>query len=49
MPLYTDSSTILGSTRINFTSSGLRLNKILEINVLTQTDLPEPVEPATNK
>ena len=49
MPLYTDNSTILGSISNNLTSSGLRIKRILEINVFTHTDLPEPVVPATNR
>ena len=46
MPLYTLSSTTLGSTMISFTSSGCALYKILMIRVLIHTDLPEPVAPA---
>ena len=38
-----------GSTMINFTSSGVALYKILMINVLMQTDFPDPVAPATSR
>ena len=34
---------------ISFTSSGVALYKILMINVLIQTDLPEPVAPAIKR
>ena len=46
MPLYTLSSTTLGSTRISLTSEGFALYKMLIISVLMQTDFPEPVDPA---
>ena len=49
IPSYIESSTIFGSIIINLTLSGLFLSKILVIIVLTQTDLPLPVEPAINK
>ena len=43
-----DNSTTFGSTRINFTSSGRCLKRILEIRVLMHTLLPDPVDPATS-
>ena len=43
------SSTTLGSTIKNRTSSGVALYSKLIINELMQTDLPEPVEPAMSK
>ena len=46
MPLYGASSTILGSTMIKRTSSGVDLYSRLTIKELVQTDLPEPVVPA---
>ena len=47
--MYTDSSTIFGSIRINLTSVGFALNSTLVIRVLMHTDLPEPVAPATSR
>ena len=46
IPLYPDSSTILGSTSIIFTSLGLALYNIDTIIELMHTLLPEPVAPA---
>ena len=43
------SSTILGSTIISLTSSGLALKRILIISVFIHTDLPDPVEPAMRR
>ena len=48
-PLKTDNSTFFGSTKSNLTSSGLARIKILAKIQLIQTDLPDPVAPATNK
>ena len=48
-PLYILSSTFLGSTITSFTCSGLVLIKIDVIMQFIQTDLPDPVAPATNK
>ena len=45
MPSYTDSSSILGSTRIRRTSRGSALYSSDRIIALTATDLPEPVVP----
>ncbi len=49
MPLYSASSTTLGSIRISLTSSGLALYKKLMMMLLTQTDLPLPVLPAIKR
>ena len=49
IPLYTLNSTTFGSIIISFTSFGSALYKILIINVLIQTDLPEPVAPAIKR
>ena len=49
MPLYSASSTTLGSIRISLTSSGPERNKKLMMIELTQTDLPLPVEPAISR
>ena len=49
MSLYTLSSNIFGSIRIRRKSFGENLYKILASNVLINTDLPEPVVPATNR
>lgn len=49
MPLYTPSSTTLGSTISSFTSSGEDLNSRLMMKELIHTDLPEPVEPAMSR
>ena len=46
IPLYTESSTTLGSTITSFTSLGFALYIILVIIVLIHTDFPEPVDPA---
>ncbi len=46
---YKSSSTTLGSTIRNRTSSGVALYNKLIISELIQTDLPEPVEPAISK
>ena len=46
MPLYTPSSTILGSTMIRRTSSGVALYNRETMRELVHTDLPEPVVPA---
>ena len=44
-----ESSSIFGSIRISFTSSGDALNSRLSNIALIPTDLPEPVVPATNR
>ena len=49
MPLYIDNSTFFGSTKTSFTSSGLAFIKIETIISFIQTDLPEPVAPATKR
>ena len=49
IPWYALNSTTFGSIMISFTSSGVALYKILMINVLIQTDLPEPVAPAIKR
>nr|BFF00161.1 hypothetical protein GCM10020241_18360 [Streptoalloteichus tenebrarius] len=49
MPSYGVSSTILGSTRIIRTSSGVALASSDTSIELTKLDLPEPVEPATSR
>ena len=49
MPSYGVSSTILGSTRMRRTSSGVaRVSRDTSME-LTKLDLPEPVEPATRR
>ncbi len=48
-PLYTESSTIFGSIKINLTWSGRAFIKILVKIVLIATDLPEPVDPAISR
>ena len=48
-PLYILSSTFFGSTKTNLTSSGFALIRIETIILFMHTDLPLPVEPATNK
>ena len=42
-------SSILGSTMMKRTSSGVAFNSMLSIMALTPTDLPEPVVPATSR
>ena len=49
IPLYTESSTTLGSIISSFTSLGFALYIMLVIIVFIHTDFPEPVLPATNK
>ena len=49
MPSYGVSSTILGSIRIILTSSGVaRASSEISIELM-KLDLPEPVDPATNR
>ena len=49
MSLYTLSSNIFGSIRIKRKSFGENLYKILASKVFINTDLPEPVVPATKR
>ena len=49
MPLYSASSTTLGSMSSNFTSSGLERNSRLIMMLFTHTDLPLPVLPAMSR
>ena len=49
MPLYSASSTTLGSMSMSFTSSGLERNRMLMMMLFTQTDLPLPVLPAMSR
>src|SRR5699024_9307134 len=49
MPLYSASSTTLGSIRISLTSSGPERNTRLMMMLLTHTDLPLPVLPAMSR
>ena len=47
--MYFENSTIFGSIKTSFTSSGLPLYRRLSRMELTQTDLPEPVVPAMSR
>ena len=49
MPLYIPSSTILGSTMMRRTSSGVALYSRETMRELVHTDLPEPVVPAMSR
>ena len=49
MPLYSASSTTLGSISSSFTSSGLERNSRLMMMLFTHTDLPLPVLPAMSR